>query len=177
MKKTLAIFLFVLATSAYSEDRAMNLSSYNPALKMDSIDESESIAKFSGKITITGEIFFIFDGDDQRHAVDINFAHFVPDDESRGQLPSVVAGFYPGVIRHISLEPANSALEFVYGKEMAEQLKHGSELVVSTPVQVELRNFIVSIECDSRAYWTTSFSLKPMPKQSDSAKSEVSSGC
>lgn len=159
--KRFFLFLSLIAFTSFvlAADRELKFSDYDSALKLVSIDQHESIAKFEGHLIVTGTIFFEFDSSDGVHAVDILFAKFVPDTASMQNLPIVIAGYYPGPLRFISLEPANAALEAIYGKEKAVTLRHGDKLEIHSAASLELMNYTTEIECDSRSYWSNGFKL------------------
>lgn len=122
-------------------------------------------------------IFFELDNDGTGHAAGVNTALLVPDAISLKLLPTVVAGYYPKPIDHVALEPADKVLESVYGKKKALLLLQGNELTISAPVEIELKEYRVSIECDSRAYWSTSFSIKPISRKATMVGVKAPHGC
>lgn len=179
MVKSIVLFLTLLifSSSAFPEDRSVKFSPYDPALKLKSFDDKDSTAQFAGKMRITGTLFFEFDSSESGEAVDINFAKFVPDAASLKRLPTVVAGFYPGSVKFISLEPASAVLEAVYGKEKAERLKHGKELEVKTAASLELKDYTVAVECDSRVYWSRHFTVSRLKNVVIASNQKLPYGC
>jgi len=175
MNKLFSILLLAFSISAFSEDRTVTFSSYDPALKHDSVNEYETHI-FKGSITITGILFFEFDMGGEK-AVGVLRAQFVPDAASIKRLPNVVAGPHFSPIEEISLESPDAALESAFGKEEAERLKHGSGVPLKIPAAVELHDFLTDIECDSRQYWSTSFIVKPIKDGVVSTNVQSPHGC
>jgi hypothetical protein len=178
MKRFLAFLMLLFFTSAaFPVDRSVKFSSYDPALTLNSFDNENSTAKFAGKLRITGTLFFEFDQSEPGQAVVINFAKFVPDASSLVRLPTVIAGFYPGPVKYISLAPANAALEAIYGKVEAERLKHGKEVEIRVAATLELRDYTVSVDCDSRTYWSRQYTVTRLNNIVVSSNQQLPHGC
>jgi hypothetical protein len=160
--RRLALFIAVLVTTtALAQDQSVAFSNFSTALKLISFDQKTSTAHFSGNITVTGTLFIEFDMAAPERADGVNFAKFVPDAPSASRLPAVLAGFYPGAVRYVSLEPAQAALEAGFGKEEAMRLAHGREPFLSKAVRVILHNDPASVECDSRDYVSSEATVEP----------------
>lgn len=160
MKKILfTILVLMFIAVAYSADKNVIFSKYDSALNYVSVNKYGAYV-FSGDIEVTGTLIFTFDMGSSSQAVDVLFARFVPDQESLKRLPVVIGGTNPGPIRYISLESAETALVYVFGKEKAGQLKHGNGAKVSVPVTVRLMKLLTGVESDSRTYWSTSFTAR-----------------
>jgi len=159
--RCLALFLAVLATTALAQDQSVTFSKFSTKLKLTSFDQRTSTAQFIGSINVTGTLFVEFDMGASGHADGVNFAKFVPDAQSVPRLPAVVAGFHPGPVRYVSLEPAQAALEAAFGKDEATRLARGREPFVSKAVRVIFHNYTASVECDSRDYYSSAVTVKP----------------
>ncbi len=175
MKRLSAVILLSLSAAAYSGDEEAKFSVHDPALKYESVNKYGAYV-FAGDIEVTGTLIFTFDLDDPEHAVDVMYARFVPDSASLKRLPSVTAGPHPGAIEYISLESANDALVSIFGQKEGERLKHGKGDEVRVSVSVRLKNLLTGIECDSRTYWSTVFTVNRVDGMLDVA-TESPHGC
>jgi len=175
----IAVFIFSLIAfgQAVAEDRAMKFSKYSSDFRLMSYDERESRAEFRGSITVHGVLYFQFDDRGDGRMDGVNFARFVPDRASFALLPSVIAGPFAAPIKYISLEPAELMLEQAVGADEAMRLSHGTASEIRRVVRVTIRRYTASIECDSRAYWSTDSVVAPSPMQHDVSIGDAPIGC
>jgi len=154
MRRVLAMLMLCSASCLYAADTPLVWSPYSRGLKLVSYNSAESRAEFSGLVTLRGRLFVEFDMETPTQASGgVNFARFVPDAKSLRLLPVVKAGQYAAPLKYVELEPAQVAFEAAVGAKRANLLSHGHNDTISMPIQITLRKYTVSIECDARAYW------------------------
>ena len=111
-----------------------------------------------------GMLFFEFDGDGEGHMDGVNFARFVPMASQTPLLPAVVNGEHPGPVKYLDL-PADEALRAAVGETEAARMLHGTQPLVSMPVELVIHDFLSDVECDSRGYFVTHYSIVRIPNQ------------
>jgi hypothetical protein len=181
MKRFALLLAVLVTTTALAQDQSVTFSKFSTELKLTSFDQQTSTAQFSGNLTVTGTLFIEFDMATPERADGVNFAKFVPDAPSASRLPAVVAGFYPGPVRYVSLEPAQDALEAAFGKNEAIRLADGREHFVSKAVTIVFHNYTASVECDSRDYVSKAATVIPANAEqvatTATGQAEVPHGC
>jgi type 1 fimbria pilin len=128
-------------------------------------------------ITATGTMYFTFDIASETTVDGVLFARFVPDAKSMKRFPAVKSGPYPGPVRHISLEPAETVLEVTLGKVEADRVSRGTEREIEVRVEVVLANYKPTIECDARAYYAKLVSVKALGKHQVASLAKAPHGC
>jgi len=156
----------------------MQFSRYSPELKLVTVDDNGAIATFKGPLVTTGTVLFIFEPDEQgRRMAGIAAANFFPDKHSRSQLPSVIDGPHPSPLKFVSLEPPEKALEQVVGNKLANQMLYGRKSVIRRSVKVVFHDYIASIDCDSRNYFSTKWSVTPLFNSQLAYRGPQAHGC
>ena len=163
MRVLVIILTFLAAQIGHAEGTDVVFSDYDDSLTLSGTNPYGAHI-FEGPIRVQGNLRFKFDMGSDGKPVDIMFAHFSPDDNSLTRLPNVVSGPLVGDADMISLEPASKALEMAFGKKKASELKNGTELTLEIPVSVEINKLLTGGQCDSRAYWTTKFSVSRLDR-------------
>lgn len=174
------VFALVLAISpAIAQEEPIEFSDYGSGFKLVSIDEEGAIATFQGHVITTGTIFFLFEPkDEKRHRMTgLRAAKFFPDEQSRSRLPSVISGPHPSPIKYVSLEPAEMALEQVVGKESAVRMSRGTKIVVRRKVKVVFYDYVASVDCDSRNYFSSQWLVTPLVDQRFASGLSLPHGC
>jgi hypothetical protein len=153
MRRVVFVFLSAVTLVAAASDDGLRWSHYSPELKLASVDSTRHIAKFSGQITVSGELVFTFEGDGNNG--DLLWAQLIPDSGELGRLPQVVGGFYPGPLHDIWITPSDGALIMAFGRTKALYYSKGGSRFVSRRARVTLRDYTSSVECDRRGYIAT----------------------
>lgn len=184
MKRLAAVLLGSMTLIAAAQDGGpakVTFSKYNPPLRLASYDEQTHTHRFQGKLTLTGRLFLVFDMEaPDRANGEINFQKFVPDPSDIPQLPAVVAGFYPGPVRYISVDAPLEKLVAVFGgKEEFARVSHGTSHEVSRRAKLMIDEYSATVECDSRGYFAhvVSVTAVPEPKPKQLASREAPHGC
>jgi hypothetical protein len=69
MVRILLLTFVVVPALSFAQQQPVNLSSFSPTLKLDSVMPDGSVARFSGSVTVTGTIYFEFDQGDSGHRI------------------------------------------------------------------------------------------------------------
>ncbi|MCH1918540.1 hypothetical protein L9G15_03725 [Shewanella sp. A3A] len=151
---TAAICCAALFTFASHAAQDVTFSDYDSALSLQQKDVEHSRYHFSGPVTLTGELHISLDMETPTQASgDVIAMQFVPDQEELQKLPKVIKGPYSAPIKAIAVHLTDEQLYNVFGSERQwHQLSHGRDHLVRQRVSVMLRDFDVSVECDSRSY-------------------------
>jgi hypothetical protein len=168
-----------IASAADADGSSVTFSKYSPEIQLVAYNEQTHTHKFSGTIKLMGTLFLEFDLDaPDRANGEINFQKFVPDAESAAKLPAVVDGFYPGAVRYISLDtPLDQLVALFGGKQEFVRISHGASRAVGKRVVVVVREYIATIECDSRAYGAHVVSVTALKELQRFATREAPHGC
>ena len=149
MRPFIAI-LILCATAAVAADHRMVWSSYSPELRLKSIDRKLDVVRFSGHITVRGELVIVFEGEgDDR---DLLWVKLVPDAVELRRFPQVVGGFYPAPLKSLWIHNSDDLLEQAFGPKLAAEYSKGHDRYVSRRGTFVLADYSASVECDSREY-------------------------
>ena len=153
MRHIAFVLLCAVAVATVVADDALLWSHYGPELKLASVDSKQHSAKFTGQVTISGELVFTFEGNGTEG--DLLWAKLIPDPSEIGRLPQVIGGFYPAPLHDIWIRSADRVLVMAFGETKALYYSRGASRYVSRSVTVILKDYASSVECDHRGYLAT----------------------
>ena len=126
MKKIILIASLLLFSIDFVADEKAVFTNHDNSLVLQGQNEFGAHV-FTGSVTLEGEIHFIFDMASGEKATDIMFAKFLPTEEAIKSLQNVISGKRIGDTNKILLEPAQKALDTVYGEIKAKTLMKGNK--------------------------------------------------
>jgi len=158
--KIFGSLLIFACLPAGAADQDVTWSKYSANLRLETFDKDESTAVFIGHTQLHGRLFFEFDDLGNDTYGDILQAVLVPDSKTASTLPYVSSGYYASKIKRIFVNNPDDALVMLVGKEKTHQLTdHGNTKELSFDVEIEIKKFVVTIECDTREYIATAATI------------------
>lgn len=142
-------------------------------------DFGQDSACWRGKLKLAGLLVIEFDrvpgGAEQTDEVGQTF--FEPDASSRGKLPQAL-GYYPAPVAAlwIAKEP-RSILVSLLGAERANGVLQGSAPRYEFPVEVVLKEYTSSIECDHRSYGMAYSTIRLLAQETVAQDKTKNFGC
>lgn len=176
MKYLLFALASIVASVAIAGSSELKWSSYSPELKLKSVDSKLNVVKFSGEITVSGELVFTFEGDG--NTGDLMWAHLIPDPTDVDRLPQVTDGFYAAPLKYIWVASPDRVLRMAFGQSKAAYYSKGASRYVSRRVTARLRDYTSTIECDHRGYVATIVRIEDEPRVAQVSDTHADShGC
>lgn len=157
--KIAATLLACGSAFAFAEGE-MVLSENKSALKLVKIDQQVPVARFVGRETLRGRLYFQFDKIDEHHVDGVLSAKLIPDVRTLSKLPYIKKGIRSGLIEKISIVNTEEALEMMVGRSTALRLSKGTQREVSYDAEIVIDSFIVTTECDTVAYLARAVSIR-----------------
>lgn len=148
----LFVYLLFVSSFAYTSDEQEVFSSYANEFQVSTIYGTPRVTKFTGQVSVTGEVVFRFDMLSETEIGELMFADFIPDKKYADTFPQVVEGFYAKPLSNISLMNGEESLRKVFTEDEIKQLSSESNGTISKQGVVLLYEYSVYVECDSRQY-------------------------
>ena len=174
--RNLLILLFTFSQFAYSQENKSQLfSDYSESFKVQSVDFSNYVVSFSGRVKAAGEIIFEL-VQDEGYEGEIYKVSFIPNDVQI--FPAIASGFYPKKLEKLDLINHELAKKLLFSTAEWEKAISARKRFISKSGIVEVESYATSVECDSRQYYAkiVSFSVPSLKVSYADERSEMA-GC
>ena len=147
--KTLALAFLLFPLQAFpSEESTQIFNDFTGALQISAINYRDHSVRFSGSQKADGEIVFEMADDGSQWS--IRAVVFVP---SQPRLfPEVTSGFYAKELVKIELVKSDEIKQLLFSESEWQQVISKKLGFVSRRGTIEIREYVTSVECDSRFY-------------------------
>ena len=129
-------------------------SKHSSALKLSGVDDFNNFATFTGDVTISGELVFVFEASGRD--ADLLWVRLIPDPGESEKLPQVVKGAFPDKLQDLWVLPARTVLEHFSGVEALARAGKGPLRNVRRHATLVLTKYTTGAECShTRSYHAT----------------------